>query len=147
MTVYRSYSDYTTKGGGVIEGLGGGRRGNVGPIYSRVPAIPAEHDLQRTVDDVRHASVYVSQMPKDRILKLIDDLELGYIVKIRGGIFVKQLRSGKLEVYSEKPDNPVRKKMSITKPTREQREQQKDAAYRHLLAIQREANERRRQAR
>lgn len=139
MTVYRSYSDYTTKGGGVIEGLGGGRRGKLGTLYSKTLTIPKTHSYVRIVNRLIEASPHISRMELSRLQRLENDLALGYTVKIRDGTYLKTSKNGNYEIHQLAPKTKVKKQPPPTPLTKEQRKATVDATYQHLLEIQRNA--------
>lgn len=133
MTVYRSYSDFTTQGGGVIEGLGGRGRGRVGAVYTRVATIPSDFKLVKTVSEVRHISPHIVRMRVDRFKDLENDLGLGYVVRLGGGVYARQLSNGRIEVYSDKlhSQTDIRKVLKRSTPKIETKEE----TYQHLLRI------------
>lgn len=140
MTIYHSYSDFTTKGGGVIEGLGGGRRGKLGTLYSKTPIVPKTHSHVRVVNQITEVSPHIMRMDPVRMERLENDLALGYIIKIRDDTYLKTSKNGNYEIYQLPPKPKTQKRPTkMTKLTQEQHKANVDAAYQHLLGIQQRA--------
>lgn len=141
MTVYRSYSNFTTTRGGVIEGLGGGRKGKIGTIYSKVLKIPDTHIQMYTVDNAINADKCLLSMDSTKLSQLTTELDNGRVIKIRGDIYLKSMRSGKYGVYKNKNIKSHTSKIKKhNKVTPQQRQAQTDEIYRHLLAINQSKN-------
>lgn len=146
MTTYGSYSDFTTRGSGVIEGLGGGRRGKIGPVYRKASHIPETHELAKTVDKIIKVSKHLESLPSDREQQINHDLELGYTIRIRDDLYIKRQPNGDIAVYQNKSvaqkikSNPARK-MTLTKSEQKAlHKKREDEAYAHLLDVYNRAN-------
>lgn len=137
MTIYGSYSDFTTKGHGVIEGLSGSRKGKTGPIYSKVPYVPNTHTKVSLVDEILEISSHIAKMKGPVKSQLERDLYNGYTVKLRGSLYVKKGKRGKYEIYAnpseQKTSSKSKHKVSQKNPTF-------DETYARLIAIKKKAN-------
>lgn len=147
MAVYNSYSDYSTRRGGVIEGLGGGRKGKIGPIYTKVSnlAISGELVVARKVSRIEQVGDSVGQMSVEKRNRLAKDLDLGHVVRMRGGIFVRKSKEGLYEVYQSPEVPPERRVARVSRggDRAVDRRAREDEAYEKLLAISQTANLRR----
>lgn len=128
-----SYGDFTTRKGGVTEGPSGGRKGKVGAVYSRGNKLPDGFEVIEVVYVLSAASKYFKTMYSDKVEAMGKDLELGYVIKLRGGLYIKSPGPNKFEIYKKiynktsKNMNKEDKKVLYDKKVEE--------VYKHLMNI------------
>lgn len=137
MGIYGSYDDYTANRGSLTEGLSGGRNsGKLGTLYSRAAMVPATHKKLVVKLRINEVSKYLEDMAPDRFERMCLDLQLGYIIRLRGDIYVKQQKTGEYFVYrkpGERSERSTKKRRG--RLTRLERKEQVDEIYAHLKAI------------
>ncbi len=94
------FDEYTTKGYGVIEGPTGGRKGKVGALYSKVYSIPPAYNIARTVAQLNELIPMFKDMQNANRERLLNDLLNGYLIKVRGPLYIKYTQMGKLRIVS-----------------------------------------------
>ena len=137
MGIHGSYGDYTARIGGLTEGFSGGRSsGKLGTLYSRAARIPATHTQRKVVNDVKRASTYIADMSKERLEALVNDVNLGYIVKVRPDTYIKEDSPGLFAVFTTPSQQRVvtRKTSKYSKPSKAEHVRAVDDAYQQLLA-------------
>lgn len=126
-----SYGDFTTRRGGVTEGPSGGRKGKVGAVYSRNNKLPDGMEVIEVVYALDAANKYFKTMYKDKVEAMSKDLELGYVIKLRGGHYIKSPGPNKFEIY-KKVDNKPSKNMN-KEDKKAMHDKKVEEAYRHLM--------------
>ena len=131
------YDDYTTKGHGVIDGPMGGRKGKVGALYSKVYSIPPAYNIVRTVAQLNELIPMFKDMQNANRERLLNDLLNGYIIKVRGPLYIKYTQMGRYNIYSKAKKANSK---SITRNNKNNIKRIEDSeAYRRLLRINQEA--------
>ena len=114
MGIRYSYSDYTTKGHGVIETGGEGRDDSA---YSTGGGVTPEHKFLKTVTHVDQIAGSIKNMSPDRKRAFIESLRINKGLRVGKTIFVKLKGDGKMHVYVRPParkSNKGSKKRSTT---------------------------------
>ena len=114
MGIRYSYSDYTTKGHGVIETGGEGRDDSA---YSTGGGVTPEHKFFKTVTHVDQIAGSIKSMSPDRKRAFIESLRINKVLRVGKTVFVKLKGDGKMHVYVRPParkSNKGSKKRSTT---------------------------------
>ena len=113
MGIRYSYSDYTTKGHGVIETGGEGRDDSA---YSTGGGVTPDHKFLKTVTHVDQIAGSIKSMSPDRKRAFIESLRINKGLRVGKTIFVKLKGDGKMHVYVRPPARKS-KKASKKRPT------------------------------
>lgn len=97
MGIRYSYSDFTTKGHGVIE-TGGGDRDD--SAYSVGGGMTSEHKFVKTVTHVDQITSSIKNMSPNRKRAFIESLRINKGVRVGKTIYVKLKGDGKMNVYA-----------------------------------------------
>ena len=114
MGIRYSYSDYTTKGHGVIE-TGGESRDD--SSYSTGGGVTPDHKFLKTVTHVDQIAGSIKSMSPDRKRAFIESLRINKVLRVGKTVFVKLKGDGKMHVYVRPParkSNKGSKKRSTT---------------------------------
>lgn len=114
MGIRYSYSDYTTKGHGVIETGGEGRDDSA---YSTGGDVTPDHKFLKTVTHVDQIAGSIKSMSPDRKRAFIESLRINKVLRVGKTVFVKLKGDGKMHVYVRPParkSNKGSKKRSTT---------------------------------
>ena len=106
MGIRYSYSDYTTKGHGVIETGGEGRDDSA---YSTGGGVTPDHKFLKTVTHVDQIAGSIKSMNPDRKRAFIESLRINKGLRVGKTIFVKLKGDGKMHVYVRPPARKSKK--------------------------------------
>ena len=143
MGIRYSYTDYTTRGHGVIE-TSFSREDREDP-YTESAKTPKGFKLQKVVTHIDQVSEHIRNMNPDYKREFSNRLKKGQGILISKTAYIKYLKPDKLEIYRKiktKNAPPVRaKKLPVTQKTK--REKQLEEAYAKLKKINERANNKR----
>ncbi len=106
MGIRYSYSDYTTKGHGVIETGGEGRDDSA---YSTGGGVTPDYKFLKTVTHVDQIAGSIKSMSPDRKRAFIESLRINKGLRVGKTIFVKLKGDGKMHVYVRPPARKSKK--------------------------------------
>lgn len=130
MGIRYSYSDYTTKGHGVIETGGAGRDDSA---YSTGGGVSPEHKFLKTVTHIDQIAGSIKNMSPDRKRAFIESLRINKGLRVGKTVFVKLKGDGKMDVYVRPP---IRKSKKNSKRRSASSGPSYDEIYKHLKAVQ-----------